>query len=46
MLVSGDSTLIITPQHKTILIDGGDGKQDTLLRYLLARRIKKIDYII
>lgn len=42
----GDSTLIITPSQKTILIDGGEGKTDTLLPYLLDRRIKKIDYII
>ena len=42
----GDSTLIITPRQKTILIDGGEGKTDVLLSYLLDRRIKKIDYII
>lgn len=49
----GDSTLIVTPQNKTILIDGGGnensefdvGKQ-LLLPYLLDRKIKKIDYII
>lgn len=42
----GDSTLIITPQNKKILIDGGEGKNDVLLPYLLDRRIKKVDYII
>ena len=49
----GDSTLIITPMKKSILIDGGgslsdsfDVGQNTLLPYLLDRRITKIDYII
>ena len=47
----GDSTLIITPQRKTILIDGGgdveyDIGKNTLLPYLLSRRINKLDYII
>ena len=49
----GDSTLIVTPQNKKILIDGGgselgdfDVGENTLLPYLLDRRIKKIDYII
>ena len=47
----GDSTLIVTPQRKTILIDGGgsteeDVGKDILLPYLLSRRVKKIDYII
>ncbi len=49
----GDSTLIITPKNKSILIDGGGninsefdvGKQ-VLLPYLLDRKIKNIDYII
>ena len=50
----GDSTLIITPKRKTILIDGG-GKEDSnsdevgkkiLLPYLLHNGITKIDYII
>ena len=47
----GDSTLIITPKNKKILIDGGgsDSKsfnvgEDTLLPYLLDRKIKTIDY--
>lgn len=42
----GDSCLIITPNNKKILIDGGEGKTETLLSYLLDRRIKTIDYII
>lgn len=49
----GDSTLIITPNHKTILIDGGgsetnesyDVGKNTLLPYLLDRGITKLDYI-
>lgn len=50
----GDSTLIITPRGKSVLIDGG-GNRDTLqfdvgkqilLPYLLNRGITKIDYII
>ena len=47
----GDSTLIVTPNDKTILIDGGGSKtydvgKNTLIPYLLDRKIKKIDYII
>ncbi|MBO5005457.1 MAG: MBL fold metallo-hydrolase [Clostridia bacterium] len=49
----GDSTLIITPNNKKILIDGGgnefggfDVGEKTLLPYLLARQVKSIDYII
>ena len=42
----GDSCLVITPKNKKILIDGGEGKTDVLLSYLLDRRIKSIDYII
>ena len=42
----GDSCLIVTPNNKKILIDGGEGKTDLLLAYLLDRRIKTIDYII
>ena len=49
----GDSSLIITPQNKKILIDGGgstysnfDVGNQTLLPYLLNRRIKKLDIII
>ena len=47
----GDSTLIITPRGKSILIDGGgsdsyDVGKNTLLPYLLERRIAKLDYVI
>ena len=47
----GDSTLIVTPNNKKILIDGGgsssyDVGKNTLLPYLLDRKIKKIDYIL
>lgn len=47
----GDSTLIVTPSKKTILIDGGgsesfDVGEKVLLPYLLGRRIRKIDYIM
>lgn len=47
----GDSTLIVTPQNKTILIDGGgsetyDVGKNTLVPYLLDRKIKKLDYVI
>ena len=47
----GDSTLIVTPMNKTILIDGGgsenfDVGKKTLIPYLLDRKIKKLDYVI
>lgn len=51
----GDSTLIITPNNKKILIDGGgsegtnstyDVGEDTLVPYLLDRRINKLDYVM
>ena len=50
----GDSTLIITPNNKSILIDGGGSRdnksydigKNTLLPYLLDRGITKIDYMI
>ena len=49
----GDGTLIITPNNKKILIDGGgsessefDVGKSTLLPYLLARKVKKLDYVI
>ena len=42
----GDCALIITPKGKKILIDGGEGKNEILLPYLLDRGINKIDYII
>lgn len=49
----GDCTLIVTPNNKTILIDGGgsldkeknDVGTNTLLPYLLDRHIKIIDYM-
>ena len=50
----GDSTLIITPTNKRILVDSGGSKlkeeydvgENTLVPYLLNRGIKKLDYII
>ena len=46
-----DSTLIITPRNKKVLIDGGgsgsyDVGKNILLPYLLNRKIKKIDYMV
>lgn len=48
----GDSTLVVTPHHKTILIDSGgsesgafDVGKNTLVPYLLDRGISTIDYI-
>lgn len=49
----GDSSLIITPQNKTILIDGGgssnsdfDVGESTLIPYILDRGFTKIDVVI
>lgn len=51
----GDSCLIITPNNKKLLIDGGgsmtssdnyDVGEDTLLPYLLDRGVKTLDYIM
>lgn len=47
----GDSTLIITPDKKKVLIDGGgsdsfDVGEKVLLPYLLDRRILKVDYVL
>lgn len=51
----GDSSLIITPNNKKILIDGGgsetntstyDVGEDTLVPYLLDRKISKLDFIM
>lgn len=47
----GDSSLIVTPQNQTILIDGGgsetyDVGENILVPYLLDRKIKKVNYII
>lgn len=44
----GDSIFIELPDNKTLLIDGGDGSEqaeDSLMRYLNALQIKKIDYV-
>lgn len=49
----GDSTLITTPNHKNILIDGGGSTSDSydvgesiLLPYLLSHYIKRIDVLV
>jgi len=42
----GDSCLIITPNNKKILIDGGEGEPEVLLSYLLDRKIKTLEYIM
>lgn len=49
----GDSTFIVTPNNKTILIDGGgsvnssfDVGENTLLPYILDRGFSKIDFVI
>lgn len=50
----GDSTLIITPKGKTILVDGGGSKEESSfdvgesigMPYLLDRGITKLDYIL
>lgn len=47
----GDSSLIVTPNDRTILIDGGgsstyDVGENILVPYLLDRKIKKLDYVI
>ena len=47
----GDCCLIITPNNKTILIDGGgnysyDVGKNVLVPYLLDRKVNKIDYVI
>lgn len=46
MQVSGDSTLVITPKGRKILIDGGEAEQNILIPYLLARKVKTLDYVI
>lgn len=45
MLVNGDSTLIITPKGKNILIDTGEA-ENIIVEYLLDRKIKTIDYLM
>ena len=49
----GDCTLIITPNNKKLIIDGGEGNsgkydygKNVVLPYLLDRGISKIDYLI
>jgi len=49
----GDCTFIVTPQNRTILIDGGGSESSefdigkrTLLPYILTRGYRKIDYAI
>ena len=47
----GDSCLVVTPNNKKILIDGGgsttyDIGENMLLPYLLDRKIKMLDYVI
>ena len=47
----GDSCLIITPNNKKILIDGGgnenyDVGEKILIPYLLSRKIRFLDYVI
>lgn len=48
----GDSTLIITPSNKKILIDGGGSDsndyigKNVLLPYLLSRKVTSLDYIM
>lgn len=45
----GDCSLIELPDGKTMLIDGGDGKgatEKSILRYLNALKIDKLDYLV
>ena len=47
----GDSTLIVTPKNKKILIDGGGNENydigaNVLIPYLLNKKIKQIDYLM
>ena len=44
----GDCTVIKTVKNKTLLIDGGESEygKNTVLPYLLDRRINSLDYII
>ena len=46
MLDNGDSTLVVSPFHKTLLIDGGEGVRENIGTYLLNRRVNQIDYMI
>ena len=43
----GDSTLIIFPNQKTMLIDGGDrGKSDIIISTLKEYNIKKLNIVV
>ncbi len=45
----GDCTLIELPDGKVMLIDGGDGRREvnaSILRYLNALKINRIDYLV
>lgn len=47
----GDATLIVTPNNKRVLIDGGGSKsyntgKNVLIPYLLARKIDSLDLIL
>lgn len=45
----GDATFIELPDGKTALIDGGNGAEEnnlSMLRYLNALKVKKIDYLV
>lgn len=45
MYRNGDCTVIETPSGKTIIIDTGE-QENTVVEYLLDRKIKKIDYLM
>lgn len=50
-VAQGDASLVLTPNNKKILIDGGGNRNSdvgkkTLLPYLLDRKVNKIDYLI
>ncbi|MBA7483426.1 ComE operon protein 3 [subsurface metagenome] len=42
----GDSFFIQFPDKRNMLVDGGDGRFDTLPSYLWDERIRKIDYLV
>ena len=50
-VAQGDCSLLITPKHQSILIDGGDNKdydygEKVILPLLINKRVKKIDYML
>lgn len=45
MLDNGDCTVIQTPSGKVVMVDTGE-QDNTIVEYLLDRRIKKIDYLM